>query len=340
MNKILKVGIIGAGWSASKNISPAIDALPGVSIHAIADINKDLAQKLAGERSIPNVHENYKELCNRDDIDFVIISVPHGLHCQYALDALNARKHVLVEKPMATTVEDAEKMIHLAEKQGLHLGVYFQNRFNDSTRVAKEILDAGKLGSILSTNVSVFLKRDPPYFKSSWRGTWNLEGGSALINQSIHAIDKMLYLLGDATTVFGLTGHHVHDIETEDNAVACFKLKNQAFGLIQASIGTKNPIETKLTIFGTEGAMEIDMSSVKIYYNDDKSDVFDFKNETEGINAKKIKQIAHQRVITDFASSIIENRKPLVDGKEGLRSLKLIRGIYESNGGTVVKLTG
>ncbi|HME50843.1 MAG TPA: Gfo/Idh/MocA family oxidoreductase [Candidatus Lokiarchaeia archaeon] len=341
--KILNVGLIGAGSSAT-NIATTIDTIEDLKLVAVCDANQAVAQKLALDHGVDTVVTEYTDLDEREDIDFVVISLPHGLHKEVAMHFLDKGKHVLVEKPIATNVEDAKAMIALAREKELKLGVHFQNRFIDAVQEAKSIIDAGTIGKILQVAVSVMWWRDESYYKdSSWRGTWQMEGGGSLINQAIHPVDQMLYLVGNVKRVFGLWGHLVHDIEVDDNTCAAFQFENGAFGTIQTSTATKAAFPAKVTIFGSDGGLEIEGNILTVFNADGTNDKTDFAANEGGqvasaTDPKKFSPVAHGRLMNDFADAIRENREPLVSGEEGLRSIELVRAIYESNGEKIIDL--
>jgi UDP-N-acetyl-2-amino-2-deoxyglucuronate dehydrogenase len=341
--KKLRIGLIGAGSSAA-NIAETISQTQGLQLTAISDINKDAAQSLATKYKITSITNDYKELCKRNDIDFVVISVPHALHYEITMFALTQGKHVLVEKPIATKVKDAEEMIALAHKKKVKLGVHFQNRFFDAVQEAKKIIDSGKLGKILQVNVSIMWYRESDYYlKSSWRGKWNSEGGGSLINQSIHTVDEMVYLVGNVKKLFGFWAHRIHNIEVDDNTCASFIFENGAFGTIQTSTSSKAAFPGKLIIFGSEGAIEIDGNILTFHKPDNTNERIDYAAKTGGqvasaTDPKKFSIDAHQRLISDFRDAILNNREPLVNGEEGLRALKVVCAVYESNGEKIVTL--
>jgi UDP-N-acetyl-2-amino-2-deoxyglucuronate dehydrogenase len=341
--KLLNVGLVGAGSSAT-NIATTIGTIEDLKLVAVCDANEAAAQKLATDYDIDTVTTAYTELDDRDDIDFIVVSLPHGLHKEVAMHFLEKGKHVLVEKPIATTVEDAKAMIALAREKGLKLGVHFQNRFIDAVQAAKAIIDAGTIGKILQVAVSVMWWRDESYYKdSSWRGTWQMEGGGSLINQAIHPVDQMLYLVGNVTRVFGLWGHLVHDIEVDDNTCAALHFENGAFGTIQTSTSTKAAFPAKLTIFGADGGLEIEGNILTVFNADGTKEKTDYAALEGGqvgsaTDPKKFSPVAHGRLMNDFADAIREDREPLVNGEEGLRSIALVRAIYESNGEKIVDL--
>ncbi|MBD3187970.1 hypothetical protein GF325_14125 [Candidatus Bathyarchaeota archaeon] len=329
MDSRARLAIAGAGWSA-RNIARGVEKAANLDIIAISNHDIVKARNLAREFSIPTTVDSHLDLCVMKDVEGIIISLPHRLHHPVALDALEHGKHVLVEKPIATSTNDAREMIQEASRRNLVLGVYHQNRFNDSTLLAKQMIDSGKLGKLLLAKIEVYLKRDGGYFtESKWRGRLNMEGGSALINQAIHDIDLALHLIGDVDLVAGFQSHLMHDIETEDNAVAAFKFTNGAFGTIQASISVKTPMGTSLTIHGTRGAIEIRKDSLIFFKGDGNIDRRDFAGE-RGISSKELKILSHGRLLQDFSNAIKEGRAPAITGTDGTRALELIESIYTS----------
>ncbi|MEX2683591.1 MAG: Gfo/Idh/MocA family protein [Candidatus Sigynarchaeota archaeon] len=340
--QILRAGLIGAGSSAT-NIATTIATIEDIKLVAVADVNKEAAQRIADQHKVAHVTTDYRELCKLD-VDFVVISLPHGLHKEVTLHCLGAGKHVLVEKPMATTVEDGQAMVDAARRAKRKLGVHFQQRFIDATQEAKKIIDGGKIGKILQANVSVMWSRDIDYYKkSSWRGTWKMEGGGSLINQAIHPVDQMIYLLGDVKRLFGFWAHRVHDIEVDDNTCAAFLFESGAFGTIQTSTSTKAAFPAKLTIFGSEGGVELDGNVLTVFKADGTKERTDYAAREGGqvasaTDPKKFSVVAHARLMNDFANAIREDREPLVNGVEGLRSLKVVRAVYDSSGDRIIDL--
>lgn len=338
---VLRAGLIGAGSSAT-NIAETLANTQGVKLTAISDVNIDLAKKIAQKYNVDIILKDYEDLCKRDDIDYVIISTPHALHAKMAIYALNHGKHVLCEKPIATTIKDAEEMIAVAKKCGKKLGIHFQNRFIGAVKKAKQLIDSGFLGKIIQVNISVMWFRPIEYYKDSpWRGKWALEGGGSLINQAIHPVDEMIYLVGDVKTVFGFKEPKYHQIETEDNTAAVFQFENGAFGTIQTSTSTKAAFPAKLTIFGVEGGLVIDGNILTIYKPDGTSETIDFNQGGQVGSEKDPKKFsleAHGALMADFRDAILYNREPMINGEEGLRSLKIICGIYESDGKKIINL--
>ncbi|MHA1793285.1 MAG: Gfo/Idh/MocA family protein [Promethearchaeota archaeon] len=341
--KKLGVGMIGAGSSA-KNIAETISVLDTLEFKGICNHDEAKAKIIAEKHDVPFTTSDYKELCNKDDIDFIVVSLPHGLHHEVVMHALKKNKHVLVEKPIATTIQDAREMINLAREKNLKLGVHFQCRFFDAVQEARKLLLAGKIGKVLQANVSVMWYRDQDYYKkSNWRGTWKLEGGGSLINQAIHTIDEMIYLVGDVKKLFGFWKHAIHDIEVDDLTAAAFVFENGVLGTLQTSTATKAAFPAKLTIFGSEGGLEISGNILTIHDASGNKETIDYAAKEGGQvgsekDPKKFSLKAHSRLMNDFVEAIINDREPLVNGEEGLKSLKVVRAVYDSNGENIINL--
>ncbi|MBD3349993.1 MAG: hypothetical protein GF364_00725 [Candidatus Lokiarchaeota archaeon] len=339
--KILKAGLIGTGSSAT-NIAETIASLDIVEMVGIADVNVDGAKSLAEKYNVEYITKNYEELCKKDNIDFIIISTPHALHYKMAKCALENNKHVLTEKPITTKISHAEDLIKVAREKKLKLGVHFQCRFFGAVKKAEDMINSGVLGKILQVNVSVMWHRPHEYYDgSNWKGKWDLEGGSSLINQAIHPLDEMVHLVGEVKTLFGLMGVKYHNIETEDNTAAAFVFQNGAFGTLQTSTATKAAFPAKLTIFGVEGGLEIDGNILTYHKADGTSEVTDFTAGGQVGSAKDPKLFslkAHSALMEDFCDAIINDRKPTVNGEEGIKSLKVVRAVYESNGEKIIHL--
>lgn len=339
-SKTLKIGMIGVGSSAT-NIAETIATVDGVELVGLSAKTVEEAAELSEKYSINFVTDDYTELCDKEDIDFIVISTPHALHHRMAVYALNQGKHVLVEKPIATKVEDAEEMIQLAREKNLKLGVHFQCRFFGAVKKAQEMIKSGELGEVLQVNVSVMWYRPPEYYENNWKGTWDLEGGSSLINQAIHPVDEMVHLVGDVKTLFGFKEAKIHDIETEDNTAAVFQFENGAFGTIQSSTSSKAAFPAKLTIFGSQKGIEINGNILTVYNDDGSSDVHDFTGGGQVGSAKDPKKFslkAHSAMMKDFRDAILEDRDPEVTGEQGLKSLKVVRAVYDSNGSKIINL--
>ena len=338
MLMVLKFALIGAGSSAT-NIAQAIDSMDSCEISIISDLNEESAQKVADFAHIPNVTTDNEEIYKNENIDAVIVSVPHYLHFELTLNALKAGKHVLCEKPLAISLEQVDEMIHTAETSGLKLGTFFQCRFEDAAIKAKEMIENNAIGTLLQGNVQVMWTRPTEYYQeSAWRGKWATEGGGSLINQSTHSLDLLAWLLGEIESVFGYYAHRVHEIEVDDNSCGIVKFKNGVFAAIQTSTAATPGYPSIVSIYGTKGMIQLKGQSLIHTNEEGETQEHNFEEQIGSFSDPKLFNVqAHTRLIQNFVDSVEKDEIPLVDGKEGRRSIELVEGIFKSNGEKVIK---
>ncbi len=333
METVLKVGIIGAGNSAN-NIATVCKLLPEIKLIGIFNHNLTKAKEFAQKHGIPESVDDLDAFLARKDIEAVIISVAHFMHHAFAKAALLAGKHVLVEKPIALNLKDADDLIAIARDKSLKFGVFFQNRFSPATLRMKEAIEKGQMGKIVQFDVEVLWTRDEKYYsESSWRGKLATEGGGCLINQAIHTIDLMCMLGGEIDYVFGQMGTFAHAIEVEDHAIAILKFKSGALGCIRASTAALPGFPDRLTVIGTKKSFRKEGDGLTEWevgtkYDQGKTiggvDHASFKDHTT------ISLPNHTALIKDFIRSVLDNRYPTVTGLVGRKSLEVIRAIYAS----------
>ncbi|NLI92269.1 MAG: Gfo/Idh/MocA family oxidoreductase [Peptococcaceae bacterium] len=333
MNKKEKLGfgVIGCGRIAPKH-TESIMAIPDAELLAVCDIIPEKAQDFAGKYNA-QPYLDYKELLKREDIDVVTIATPSGNHAEIGIAAARAGKHVMVEKPMSMTLQQADLLIKTCRENGVKLGVIHQNRFNKSIKVLREALEAGRFGKLTHGQASVRWNRNEEYYtQAPWRGT-KLQDGGVLMNQSIHNIDLLQWMLGPVDSVFGYTQTALRNIEMEDVAGAVLKFKNGAIGLIEAAstIYPKN-IEETLNIFGETGSAIIGGIAVN------RVEVWEFPDSEE--EKKKIFTaqendpptvygFGHREIIEDMIQAVKLDRPPAVPGEEGRKALEVILAIYK-----------
>lgn len=334
---VVNFGLIGAGSSA-KNIANAIKQMNSCKILAVYAVAG--SEELAKEAEILTIAKSVDELLNRSDIDSVIISTPHYLHYELTLQALKKGKNVLCEKPLAISIEQAEEMVKTAKEQNKILGTFYQNRFLDASIKAKELIKNNELGTILQGKVNVLWNRDPEYYEqSNWRGKWATEGGGSLINQASHSIDLVSWLLGEIDTVFGFWDHKVHKIEVDDNACAIVKFKTGTYATIATSTCAKPGYPAEVSIIGSKGSISIDGNVLKHIKETGEVETYDFdKGQVASFNDPKVFSLkSHTRLIQSFVDAVEKGEQPPVSGEEGIRSLRIIEGIYKSNGAKIIK---
>ena len=331
----------------------AIEAMKGGHLACVFSRNKKNASRVAKAFGC-DAYTDYKQFLAHPGLDIVSIATPSGAHLEPVEAAARAGKHIICEKPLEITLERIDKMIQVSKKNKVMLAGIFQRRFNEATGVFKKAVDSGRLGKITMADAYIKWYRTQAYYDSGyWRGTWLLDGGGALMNQSIHTIDLLYYLAGEVETVCAFADTATHKrIETEDNAVAILKLKSGAMGIIQGSTScyskTGHPAEVHMC--GSEGS---------IFMQDECFTVWDFKKGRP--NDKKIMQklgakiggagvgaadpaaisyVQHQKNFEDMVRALKMNTSPMVDGSEGRKSVEIILAIYQSalKGGKPVQL--
>ena len=330
--KKIGIGIIGTGAIAGHHFK-SVQALTDCEVIAMASSSKERATK-AAEKFGVKVYDSYEELLKDKAVDAVIICTHSGNHLGPTIAAAKMGKHVLVEKPIEVSLKRADKMIAACEKAGVKLGVIYQNRFSPDYIQLKKAVLAGHLGQLILGNAYIKWFRDSSYYESSdWKGTIKGDGGAALINQGIHTIDLLLDIMGDAESVFGKTRTVKHKIEGEDLGLALLTFKNGALGSIEGSTAISPGYPERLEIFGTKGSVILEAGKI-IAWNiegaEHKNSNSDEEKTSGSADPMAINHSLHKAQISDFVQSIINDKRPLLDGEEGRRSLALIKGIYKS----------
>lgn len=340
--KIYRFGIVGAGMIAEFH-ALAIAAMDNAELVAVFARRPEAAERFASEYGCA-AYTDIAAFLADDELDLVTICSPSGAHLDPVIAAAQAGKHIICEKPLEVTTERVDEMIAACESAGVMLAGIFPRRFNKATSLLKRAIDDDRFGTIVMADASIKWWRDQAYYDSgAWRGTWALDGGGALMNQSIHTIDLLLHLMGDVRHVRAQTRLAAHSgIEVEDVGVAMLEFENGAFGTIHGSTAC-------WSAEGHAAEIQICGSAGSVFMADDKFRVWEFQDERpedqmilldHGLNAdvagagaadpKAIDFAWHQRNFEDALAALNDGRAPLVDGREGRRAVALIRAIYES----------
>ena len=328
------IGIVGGG-NISDTHARAVQATSDAELSAIYGQNLEKAHhlsKLYGGA----VYDDFEAFIRHRPLDMVMIGSPSGLHGQHGIAAAQHGIHVLVEKPIEITLERADALISACEKANVKLGVCFQDRFKPGIGQLKKIIETGRLGDLILASAKVKWYRPHEYYSNSrWRGTWNLDGGGALMNQGIHTVDLLLWLLGDVKSVSGRAVTAYHTIEVEDTVVAVLEFSSGVLCTLEASTAAYPGYPRRLELTGTEGT--IILEDDRIISADLRSPLPSFHQEKQKPpdenRASPVVSDAqwHQRVLESFLQAIKTNAKPTCDGYEGRRSVALVRAIYESS---------
>ncbi len=305
----------------------------GYELIVCTDINQQNGRAFAEQHGCEFV-ATYEEVCRHPRVDYVDVCTFPDFRLQPLRICAESGKHIQVQKPIATTVAVAAEMIETAKKAGIQLGVVSQHRFDDSTRFLRQALDAGRLGKILQADAYVKWYRSAAYYSRSIKGSWATEGGGALINQAIHQVDILLWLVGEVKEVFGYWQlAAMHKIESEDVLSCVLKYASGSTGVIQASTAFWPGYTERLEIHGTKGTAVI---------SGDKLTTWDVENDA-GDPAPVDRDVASgasdpmaislepfERQFIDFGDAIKTGRKPISSGEDGYRALNLVESIYRS----------
>lgn len=329
----LRFGIIGCGVIAPTH-ARSIDALKDAKLVAVCDIIPERAQSLAEVFSVEAVTD-YRDLLKRDDIDVVNVLTPSGLHAEIGTAAAEAGKHVIVEKPIDISLAKADALIYACRKAGVKLSGIFQHRFDPAVELLKQTVDQGKLGQLNFGGSHTKWYRSQDYYDhDEWRGTWALDGGGALINQSIHYVDLLQYIMGPVAEICAYTVNRAHkDIEVEDIAVATLKFESGAVGLLEGNTAAYPGFTARLDIYGSEGSIIIENDQISEWQLKSGEACDLEKVETGfigGTSSRDIWPDGHIRQIYDVIQSIREDREPRVNGEEARKALAIVLAVYES----------
>jgi UDP-N-acetyl-2-amino-2-deoxyglucuronate dehydrogenase len=334
------IGLIGGG-NISETHARAARAIPGVAISAIWGSNVEKIARLCEEYG-GTPYQEFSAFLKHRPMEAVIIGSPSGLHAEHGIGAARQGLHVLTEKPIEINTARADALIEAAGKSEVKLGVIFQDRMKAHIRELKRWIEQGLLGKILFVDAWVKWYRPPEYYANSrWRGTLALDGGGALINQGVHTIDLVLWLLGDVVRVQAQTGTLLHKIEAEDTAVATLEFGSGALGIFHATTAAYPGYPRRVEISGTEGTVILEHDRIiaanlrNIAGSAIESAIAKLdesgKDENESASSAAVSDFrGHQAVLEDFLSAIRQGRTPACDGAEGRRSIALVEAIYRA----------
>ena len=342
----MKYALIGCGRISANHVVAA--QKNQLDIVAICDlVQENMEDKLLKFRLPETVklYKDYHELLEIEKPDLVAIATESGKHAEIAIDCINAGCHVIIEKPIALSMSDADMIIKTAKMNHVKVCACHQNRFNKSIQKIYEAIQMRRMGKILYGTAHIRWARDHEYYdRAKWRGTWAQDGG-ALMNQCIHDIDLLRWLMGDEITeVIGLTDRLKHDyIETEDLGIALIKFGNGGYGIIEGTTDVYPVnLEETLYIFGEKGTVKAGGEAVNLIEEWRFSDYLDIPEDVKREFSEappNVYGFGHSKLYADVINAILNDREPLVNGEAGRRALELVLAIYKSAAtGAVVKL--
>ena len=335
----IKYVLIGCGRIAPAHINAALKNQDQFSICAVCDTDKSAADALLSKFNLSGrvkIYTDYREMISSEKPDIAAVATESGYHAAIALYCIEQGVNVMIEKPVALSMQDARRMNDAAKEHSVLIATCHQNRFNPPVQMIKKAVDDGRFGKISHASVHIRWNRGKNYYKSAvWRGTWRLDGG-ALMNQCIHAIDVLRWVLGgDVEEICAYTENTFHPyIEAEDLGVAIVRFKNGALATIEGSTNVyPNDYEETLSIFGENGSAKIGGLCLN------RLEHWDFKDikpdETQQLkqqneNPPDVYGFGHISLYRDVANAVLSGGVPYVDGAEGMRALEMILAIYES----------
>jgi UDP-N-acetyl-2-amino-2-deoxyglucuronate dehydrogenase len=335
----LKWGIVGCGVIAPWH-ADSVMASEYADLVAVCDVDEEKGKAFADQYGGVPLHTDYRQMLREGGLDVVSICTPSGLHSEMTIAAAEAGVNVLCEKPMAITVPQLDAMMEAVNKAGIKLEVIFQRRTYETSRRVREAVQSGLLGQMTLGDAYLKYYRSPAYYRSAdWRATWALDGGGALMNQGVHGIDLLLWVMGDVESVYAKAEAKVRDIEVEDTCVALLTYKNGAYGVIEGTTSSNPGEPTALYLHGEKGTIVLDDTGIsKWAVAPDKSVVA--QNDPEKCvsreslstvsDPKAMGRAGHQAQVDDLALAIMADREPMVVGESARKAVELILAIYES----------
>lgn len=331
---MLKFALIGCGRIAKRHSELlGHGQIQNAKLVAVCDIDLGKAKKIAEQFGVP-FYTDMHEMLKNEDVDVVCILTESGKHAEHVVSIAKYKKHIVVEKPMALTLDDADAMIKACDENGVKLFVVKQNRFNVPVVKLREALESGRFGKLVLGTVRVRWCRTQEYYnQDAWRGTWAMDGG-VLTNQASHHVDLLEWMMGDVESVFAKSTTALVNIEAEDTAIVTLKFKNGALGIIEATTAVRpKDLEGSISVLGEKGTVEIGGFAVNkmIHWNfADKINGDEEVMEKYSVNPPNVYGFGHQAYYEHVVDCILNDKRQLVDGLEGRRSLELISAIYES----------
>ena len=345
--KSIGFGIVGTGAIAETHAS-AIADVPGAELRSIYNRTQAKAEKFA-ERFPARVESDLDGLLSREDIDVVSVATPSGAHAEVVVPALKAGKHVLCEKPLEINVERVDRMIEAAATHNRILASIFPSRLGIGARTIKAALEKGRFGHLTLCSAYIKWWRSQDYYDDGgWHGTWALDGGGAMMNQAIHYVDLLQWLVGMPTRVHAFAGSLAHErIEVEDTLVANLQFRSGALGVIECATSCSPGFNRRIEICGDQGSVIIEDDTIMrwefVKEEEGDSEIRE-GNTSSGLHGgtsdpRAVSNEGHRLQVEDLVGAISENRPPFISGEEGRHAVAIVRAAYDSaESGQVVTL--
>ncbi len=345
-NEIVGWGIIGCGvigpWHAK-----AVQLVEGARMVACCDVIREMAEKCAEEFGDGDtaVYTDLEKMLADSNVDAVSICTPSGMHADNGIIAAQAGKHILCEKPMDVTLQKIDALIEACEENNVKLAGVFQRRTYETSKQVREAVQSGKLGKlVVGDSYQKYFRSHEYYASGDWRATWELDGGGALMNQGVHGIDLLLYIMGDIRRLNARCRTLVRNIAVEDTAIATVEFVNGALGVIEGTTSVTPGMGGKIEISGDDGTIVMDGDKIAVWDVPGEADVEQTEQATDVGSARDpaagLDVAGHVRHIADLVDAIWNDRGPQIPGREARRAVEVIKAIYLSSrgGGETVEL--
>lgn len=330
----LRFALVGCG-RISKRHAQLLggNQIDGATLCAVSDIRAERARAAGEEFGVP-WFEGFEQMMEEAAPDVAVVLTESGYHAQHVVALADFGKHIVVEKPMALRLDDADRMIEACDRKGVKLFVVKQNRFNVPVVKLREALQTGRFGRLVLGTVRVrWCRRQQYYDQDTWRGSWALDGG-VLANQASHHVDLLTWMMGEVDKVYALGNTSLAKIEAEDTAVVALKFRNGALGIIEATTATRPiDLEGSLSLLGEKGTVEIGgfaVNEMKVWEFEDAVEGDELVREGFSVNPPNVYGFGHKSYYDHVVSAIRHDSPNLIDGLEGRKSLEMISAIYES----------
>jgi len=330
----LRFGLVGCGRIAQRHSALlGFNKIDGAKLAAVCDIKKNRAKAIGEKFKVP-FYTDMHEMMRNERLDVISVLTPSGNHAEHVISLAGYGKHIVVEKPMALKLADADAMIEACDKNRIKLFVVKQNRFNLPVVKLREALKRGRFGKLVMGTVRVRWCRTQEYYdQDKWRGTWALDGG-VIANQASHHVDLLRWIMGEPVSVFAKSSTALVNIETEDTAAVVLRFQNGALGIIEATTATRpKDVEGSISVLGEGGIVEIGgfaVNEMKIWEFAKKEPADMEVIEKYSVNPPNVYGFGHQAYYQNVVDSILNDSQHLVDGLEGRKTLELVLAIYES----------
>lgn len=338
-----KLGYAVLGLGIGKAHAEAAAASENADLVAVCDIDEAKLQKFAESYPDTTLYRDFEDLIKDKNVDIISICLPSAMHADFAVRAMEAGKHVLVEKPLDITYERAMLIEEARIRTGMTVGVVHQNRFNLNMYPIKDAIDSGRLGRLILGTFAVKWYREQSYYdRGGWRGTWEMDGGGSLMNQAVHTVDLMHWLMGDIESVTSTMSINNHVIKTEDLTASIIKFKSGATATFVSTTCAYPGISTEIMLYGTDGSIEADADMIKTWKMREPLDDMDEDDEEQMMierygrgNRQAAKQepeklYGHRHVVEDMILAVRDGRAPEVSPAEAAYSVHIVNAIYES----------